>query len=122
MGVKRTTISGTALTEPQRLMLVALRDACDAKRPDGKPYESATPMQLARKRWPDSPGWKRVSNRGSTPAGGALGATMPMKAATVLWRLCDLKVVEHPGLGEYNVWRMNVRGRAWLEAYESGEF
>jgi hypothetical protein len=42
---------------------------------------------LAEALWPDSPGWDRRSRRMATPAGGALGATMPMKAASLLWRL-----------------------------------
>jgi len=37
--------------------------------------------------WPDSPGWYKVSRRGSTPAGGAMGATMPMKGARAGWAL-----------------------------------
>lgn len=64
------------LTPPQRRCLEIL-----VKRKRVVPWEMAMEM------WPDSPGWNRRSRRSSTPAGGALGATMPMKAATLLWRL-----------------------------------
>lgn len=101
-----------SLTKPQRLMLEALRDACDQKRPDGQPVGYGTPRQLAYIRWPDSPGWRKRSNRGSTPAGGALGATMPMKAATVLWKL------QRHGLAwtDYDSrWEITSKGRNYLE-------
>lgn len=51
--------------------------------------EHMAPRAVALALWPDSIGWKKISRRGSTPAGGALGATMPMKAAQLLWRLRD---------------------------------
>lgn len=103
------------LTKPQALMLAVLREACDQRRPDGRAFEYAAPRQLAKMRWPDSPGWRKVSSRGSTPAGGAMGATMPMKAATVLWRL------QGKGLAlceDYNRWTITDKGRRWLTEQE----
>lgn len=103
------------LTEPQVLMLIALRDVCDTPRHPGMPVwarEYATPRELAMIRWPDSPGWKKVSKRGSTPAGGALGATMPMKAATVLWRLAGHGLAQ---CDRYNEWTITTKGRNHLK-------
>lgn len=71
------------LTEPQRLMLAALSEACDHEAYGDR---KASPRQLAQMRWPDSEAWKRRTNmRGGR--NGAIGGTMPMKAATVLYRL-----------------------------------
>lgn len=75
--------------------------------------EYATPAQIARMLWPDSDGWKRASNRGSTPAGGAMGATMPMKAAVVLRRLRELRCAEIHPVGR-NRWAITQAGRSAL--------
>lgn len=103
------------LTRPQALMLAALAKACTK---DGQPLaRKASPRELARARWPDSPGWQRVSNRRSTPAGGALGATMPMKAATVLWRLHTHGLADRVGASYdhlANLWQPTRSGLRWL--------
>jgi hypothetical protein len=70
----------TALTYPQARALAVLYNRTHN---GGVVY----PRELAEALWPDSRGWDRRSRRMATPAGGALGATMPMKAATLLWRL-----------------------------------
>ncbi|MBF4459485.1 hypothetical protein [Pseudoclavibacter sp. VKM Ac-2867] len=102
------------LTWPQYNALRALRDACDQPLGDTQtPAGKATPAQLARILWPDSAGWKRTSRRSSTPAGGALGATMPMKAATVLWRLRTLHLADLLPASR-NRWEITAKGRASL--------
>lgn len=93
------------LTGPQARALVALRDLQDAR-------QSTNPRSVARVLWPDSPGWDKVSRRGSTPAGGALGATMPMKAAQILWRLREHGMADLPY--DSNRWSITEKGRAYL--------
>jgi len=68
------------------------------------------PRDVARALWPDSPGWEQRARRGSTAAGGALGATMPMKAATVLWRLHARGCAQETS----GRWRVTALGRAVL--------
>lgn len=89
------------LTAPQRRALEALV----AQTPDDRP---TYPREVAMALWPDSPGWSKISRRGSTPAGGALGATMPMKAAALLWRLQRLGLATVEG---DNQWRPTRAGR-----------
>lgn len=98
------------LTEPQYLMLEALRDACDHVTPSGHRIGYATPRQLAQIRWPDSPAWdKRTNMRGGK--NGAVGGTMPMKAASVLWRLFP----QYALVRDANQWSITDEGRAYLE-------
>jgi hypothetical protein len=70
---------------------------------------------IARILWPDSKGWEKVSRRGSTPAGGAMGATMPMKGARAAWELCrrGLVVVESTDHHQ-SLFRVSHKGRAVL--------
>ena len=53
---------------------------------DRNPGGTTTPRTIARALWPDSPAWNRRTNprHGSS---GAMGATMPMNAARLLWAL-----------------------------------
>lgn len=80
------------LTKPQARTLAFVKAAGD---------KGVTPRELARLMWPDSVGWAKRSRRGSTHAGGALGATMPMKGAVLLHRLLRLRLVYH---NEYDRW------------------
>ena len=99
-----------SLTEPQRRTLAALIDLADEPQGTARiPWGYARPREIAKRLWPDSPGWTRRSDRGATDAGGALGATMPMKAATLLWRLHRLGLADH----DYtrNVWEPTSKGR-----------
>lgn len=98
-------MSAKNLTMPQRRCLEILRDAGD--RP-------IAPRDVAMQMWPDSKGWNKVSRRGSTPAGGARGATMPMKAATLLWRLQGMG---YAGLDDYR-WHITERGRRALDVID----
>lgn len=54
------------------------------------------PRALAKLLWPDSPAWERRTRRYGTNRNGALGGTMPMNAAKMLWRLEELGLVRPP--------------------------
>lgn len=70
------------LTGPQANALRALADLTETMTRDIRPRDVAMAL------WPDSEGWdKRSSRRSNRVKQGALGATMPMKAATLLGRL-----------------------------------
>lgn len=72
------------LTQPQRRALAALATLCEGD--EDAPERTASARQVARILWPDSPAWNKVTfMRGGRS--GAMGGTMPMKAATLLWRL-----------------------------------
>lgn len=105
------------LTEPQALMLKALAEAChDEER--GPLAHRAAPRQLARMRWPDSPAWGRRTRKYGTNDPGALGGTMPMKAASVLWRLQSKGLAKRVGAAYddlANLWQPTQRGLAWLK-------
>ncbi len=122
----------SGLTVPQANALRALAEANNSCRhgtachdgvhgshcPQGGGNPSgAAPRQIARMLWPDSIGWRKVSNRGSTPAGGAMGATMPMKAATVLWRLHGYGLAWHD-MTSYD-WYVTDRGKRVLAGEET---
>jgi hypothetical protein len=68
------------LTAPQARTLAVLRS-------EGRGLSARA---VARALWPDSPAWNKRTRRGATHAGGALGATMPMKAGALLWRMRSL--------------------------------
>lgn len=88
---KAPTVNDGAMTPPQLRALRALAAICDSPLGTAQiPSGYATPTDVAWGLWPESKAWGRRTNRGSTPAGGAVGATMPMNAATLLWRLCRL--------------------------------
>lgn len=108
-------MSDIRLTAPQRRALETLRDLIDAK-PEFPGYDrTVNPRAVAQALWPDSPGWDKRSSRRSTPAGGAMGATMPMKAATLLWRLWNYRLVQHdPNRTGSNGWTITEKGREYL--------
>ncbi len=86
----------SALTVPQRRMLEFLRDG-------GK----SAPRALAKKMWPDSVGWSKRTRKFGTNDPGAIGGTMPMKAATLLWRLHSKNLA---ALDEYDRWTITPDG------------
>lgn len=91
-------VSGPELTRPQQRALAAVRDLGDELVGTALvPAVYVAPRQVAQRLWPDSPGWKRVSRRRDGEGAGAAGATMPMKAATLLWRLQGRGLVERRG-------------------------
>lgn len=87
------------LTAPQRrgLEILAAQDGPIA------------PRDFAMQMWPDSKGWERRT-RGRDNHPGAMGGTMPMKGATLLWRLADLACASRI---EYR-WVITERGRQRL--------
>lgn len=95
----------TKLTPPQRRTLEAL-SKCD------RPIPS---QALARLLWPDSPAWNRGTGRHDGKAGGK-GATMPMKAATMGYRLSRMGLVdyERPASTVHPLWSINSAGRRAL--------
>lgn len=103
------------LTKPQERALRFLFEASEGHLTDENRNDrymqprGVAPRQIAYMMWPDSKGWDKRSNRGSTPAGGALGATMPMKAATILWRLFP-----HYAVHRNYAWYVTDRGRKYL--------
>lgn len=110
------------LTEPQALMLAALAYRC---RKDGDPLGAkAAPRDLARLRWPDSPAWGRRTRFGAVSNQGAMGGTMPMKAATVLHRLADKGLAVRVGTWHdplANQWQPTPAGLDWLAAHPTPE-
>lgn len=58
--------------------------------------QPVSPREFAKLLYPDSPGWKRVTRKfgGHT---GAMGGTMPMIGARMLWKLRDLGLAYQEG-------------------------
>lgn len=56
------------------------------------------PRQVAELLWPDSPAWNQCT-RGRNNRSGAMGGTMPMNAAKILWRLRDLGMTQTHSMG-----------------------
>lgn len=71
------------------------------------------PRQLAELLWPDSPAWERRTRRYGANRNGALGGTMPMNAARLLWRLADQGLAKPPA-EEFAPWSITTAGRAML--------
>jgi hypothetical protein len=98
------------LTQPQRRLLRILEDHDEHQAMAGR-GGSMSAREVARAMWPDSPGWERRSRRRATPASGALGATMPMKAGTMLWRLGERGLVAGERHMGSSVWWITAEGR-----------
>lgn len=81
--------------------------------------EPLAPRQIAERLWPDSPGWQNRTRRYGTNRNGALGGTMPMLAAKILWRLRDDGLVREPESDAY-LWRITDRGRAAIATPDDG--
>lgn len=80
----------------------------------------ATAAQVARRAWPDSPGWGKRSRRHSTPAGGAMGVGLPMLAGRVLGRLALRGLVRgHHRMGSYTGWHLTSSGLDALHIYRA---
>lgn len=103
-----------SLTGPQMRALQALADLSDEPHGTaGIAWGYSTPKAVAKRLWPDSPGWGKVSSRRSNRVKtGAYGATMPMKAATLLWRLSARGCAECAF--DSNKWTVTDRGRGVL--------
>lgn len=89
------------LTAPQRRGLEILAAQTGA----------IAPRDFARQMWPDSPAWdKRTRGQRGGNRSGAMGGTMPMIGARLLWRLQDLQCA---GMIDYR-WVITQRGRQRL--------
>lgn len=95
----------TKLTDPQRAMLEVAYDLTGGH-VGSNPF---SPRQAAKSRWPDSPAWKRRTNMHSG-RNGAIGGTMPMNAAVILWRLEALGLVTTP-YDAVSRWYLTDKGR-----------
>lgn len=86
--------------------------------------QGLTAKEVARRVWPDDPGWdRRTAGRGASRHNGALGATMPLRAGRLLNRLGRADLVtnywyaEGPRAGR---WTITRKGRRELEAALDG--
>ena len=100
------------LTGPQMRALAALRELSDSRGPGFDP-RPVWPRELARTLWPDSVGWTKRTRKYGTNDPGAVGGTMPMKAATLLWRLHERGLAWRPDW-DSNGWEITERGRRVL--------
>lgn len=64
-----------SLTDPQAKALTFLRE-----------QQPVSPRQFAQLMWPESPAWRQRTNKRGGRAG-AVGGTMPMQGARMLWSL-----------------------------------
>jgi hypothetical protein len=95
---------------PFRLRALAiLRDVTDRSS-----FSRMTGRSMAKALWPNSPAWeKRTRRRGGGNQSGAVGGTMPMKGAKVLWDF------QTEGLAFQEIdreWTISERGRQALAA------
>lgn len=81
-------MTDTALTPAQNRAVHLIVADMRASGRDEVTY-SIAPRRLAELLWPDSPAWQRRTRFGAVSNQGALGGTMPMNAAKLLWRLHD---------------------------------
>lgn len=111
------------LTEPQWRALAALRDLVDEPRPNGDPAGHTSPRQVAERLWPDSEAWhRRTRGRRTGTVNGAVGGTMPMKGAQLLWRLHERRYARlldehdyrHLAGQSHNLWTITHDGRQAL--------
>ncbi len=100
----------TTLTPAQdRAIRLIVADMRASSRPDAR--YSIAPRQLARMLWPDSPAWEKRTRFGATSNQGALGGTMPMNAAKLLWKLNEHRLVF---LDDY-VWRLYPAAERYVD-------
>lgn len=100
------------LTTPQRNALEVLARLADADPTRGE--RSVAPKALALALWPDSEAWtKRNRGRRTGTISGAVGGTMPMKAAALLWRLHERGLAQMPDR-EHDLWLPTDLGRRVL--------
>ena len=76
----------TTLTPAQDRAIRLLVETMRTKGLDTYQYRFA-PREVALLLWPDSPAWNKRTRFGAVSNQGALGGTMPMNAAKLLWRL-----------------------------------
>lgn len=92
-----------SLTAPQQRALQVLSDLAGT---DG----TVTPREVALALWPDSEAWgKRTRGRRTGTIAGAVGGTMPMKAARLLWALHERGLAAKED-GDSNLWFLSSLG------------
>lgn len=75
------------LSEAQRAVLNVL-EGSGAIYIEADTRKGMRPREVARKVWPDDPGWRRrTAGRGASSFNGCLGGTMPLRAGRVLANL-----------------------------------
>lgn len=95
------------LTAPQRRALELLAGLTDTK-------AAVSPKDLAMALWPDSEAWtKRNRGRRTGTISGAVGGTMPMKGARLLWAL-HARGLAMKEDGDRNLWFVSALGRQVL--------
>lgn len=100
------------LTQPQKNALEALAALSDAN--PAYPDRAVAPKAVALALWPDSEAWtKRNRGRRTGTIAGAVGGTMPMKAANLLWRLRERGLAEPEEHGS-DLWILTPLGRRVL--------
>ena len=72
---------------------------------------SIAPRKLAELLWPDSPAWEKRTRFRATSNQGALGGTMPMNAAKLLWKLREHRLV----VQDDYVWRLLPAGERYVD-------
>lgn len=106
-------VTAPKLTGPQKAMLEVVYDLTG-----GHTYSNEfSPRQAAKARWPESPAWKRRT-RMYNGRNGAVGGTMPMNAAVMLWRLEAFGLVGSP-IGETSRWYLTNKGRDLVDELRS---
>lgn len=102
------------LTMPQRRVLEYLKGQGAV---EGS-LRTVAPRALAKHLWPDSPAWERRTRAYGSNRNGAMGGTMPMKAATILHRLADRGLTRRVGASYddlANLWVATYKGLSALE-------
>ncbi len=92
----------TVLTEPQRRALRIFYEVRQNSR-----YATLSARFFAEKMWPNSDGWKRVSNQGN---GATSGKGMWLRAGVFLRKLGDLGYLYHDISGDTVVWYITGKG------------
>jgi hypothetical protein len=97
-------MTGLGLTNPQ---MRALKAVYDLSGEDKGRCDMVSPRLVALELWPSSPAWDRRPRHINGSFGG-MGATMPMKAGVLLWRLSARGLVQHHP--KRNLWAMTDTG------------
>jgi hypothetical protein len=96
------------LTAPQRRALELLAALTDTK-------AAVSPKDLAKALWPDSDAWnKRNRGRRTGTISGAVGGTMPMNAARLLWTLRERGLTNKEDNANADLWFVTTLGEGVL--------
>lgn len=64
-------------------------------------HQPLAPREFAKLMWPDSPAWGKRTRKFGGRDPGAVGGTMPMNGARLLWKLRDLGLATRSGNGRW---------------------